>query len=155
MANQKGDILVRQANNVLDRLPVGTEGQYLTTSSGADSGVAWTTNSTVTTVTGTTVTGTVYCILDLEGRSEGIYTYTKTADTIISVINGNTTIAGGCIVGIYGGAETVSYPVDWKEIGGTAMTVTTSGTDRWLITWEDFTDATTYKVSQTLDWKAS
>ena len=56
----KGDLLVAQSSATLARLPVGTNGQYLSADSTQTSGLAWVTPSTSLDISFTNVTGTTY-----------------------------------------------------------------------------------------------
>lgn len=103
------------------------------------------------------ITGTTDCIMDMQGRRLAHFTFAKTVPVNLSFSNQTASGAGGAVIEITddGGGDTVSYPAGWREEEGTAMSVTTSGVDRWFITWRDPSDPTTYVVDQKLDIRSS
>lgn len=94
----------------------------------------------------TTITGTSSCVIDY-GAGATVYKFTATENVTLSLANLPASGSWGVILMLTnGGAFTVSYPADWMEAGGAALTLTAAGTDRLVITGEG-TDAATVIIS--------
>ncbi len=94
----------------------------------------------------TTIASGATCVIDY-GTGAMVYKHTVTENVTLSLINLPVSGTWGVILMLTnGGAFSVGYSTDWKEAGGTALTLTSAGTDRLVITGEG-QDATTVIIT--------
>lgn len=130
----KGDLIAGTGNGTISNLPVGTDGQFLSASSGASTGLAWSSSVTAGT-TSTATTGVGYMGLPQNATTTGSYTiaaadagkhiYSTATRTITIDSNANLALPVGTTITFISGlgaTTTIAITSDTMYLAGTGTT---------------------------------